>query len=83
MEITNIGFGNVVVSSRVIAVVDPKSTPLKRLIEGARDAGYLIDATYGRTTRAAIITDSNHIVLSPTSPETLADRIFEGEKTKG
>ncbi|HBT38760.1 MAG: hypothetical protein XD58_1100 [Thermotoga sp. 50_1627] len=70
----NIGFGNVISGDRVIAIVNPESAPLKRLKEEARDEGKLIDATYGRKTRAIIITDSNHIILSAIQPETIAQR---------
>jgi len=71
----NIGFGNVVLSGRIVAVISPESAPVKRLIQDARDKGSLIDATYGRRTRAVIITDSTHIVLSALQPETLSNRI--------
>ncbi|KAF2958643.1 MULTISPECIES: extracellular matrix/biofilm regulator RemA [Thermotoga] len=70
----NIGFGNVISGDRVIAIVNPESAPLKRLKEEAKDEGKLIDATYGRKTRAIIITDSNHIILSAIQPETIAQR---------
>ena len=64
MKLINIGFGNVVVANRLVAVVSPDSSPIKRIIQDARDKGTLIDATYGRRTRAVIITDSDHIILS-------------------
>lgn len=70
----NIGFGNVISGDRVIAIVNLESAPLKRLKEEAKDEGKLIDATYGRKTRAIIITDSNHIILSAIQPETIAQR---------
>ncbi len=73
----NIGFGNVISGDRVIAIVNPESAPLKRLKEEAKDEGKLIDATYGRKTRAIIITDSNHIILSAIQPETIAQRFKE------
>ena len=73
----NIGFGNVVVGDRVVAIVNPESSPLKRLKEQAKDDGKLIDATYGRKTRAIIITDSNHIILSAIQPETIAMRFIQ------
>ncbi|MEA5418386.1 DUF370 domain-containing protein [Spirulina sp. CCNP1310] len=72
----NIGFGNIVASQRIIAIVSPESAPIKRIITEARDRGQLIDATYGRRTRAVIITDSNHIVLSAIHPETVAQRFL-------
>ncbi|MEW5766445.1 MAG: extracellular matrix/biofilm regulator RemA [bacterium] len=75
MKLINIGFGNVVAGSRVIAIVSPESAPIKRIKEEARDEGRLIDATYGRRTRAIIITDSNHVILSAVQPETMAQRL--------
>jgi len=75
MKPVNIGFGNIVMSSKVVAVVSPESAPLKRAIQDARETAYLVDATYGRRTRAIIFTDSGHIILSALMPETLAGRI--------
>ena len=74
MKLINIGFGNMVSSLRVVAIVSPDSAPIKRVISDARDRGQLVDATYGRRTRAVIITDSGHIVLSALQPETVAGR---------
>ncbi|WP_334100822.1 DUF370 domain-containing protein [Thermotoga petrophila] len=73
----NIGFGNVVAGDRVIAIVNPESSPLKRMKDEAELEGKLIDATYGRKTRSIIITDSNHIILSAIQPETIAQRFME------
>ncbi|AIY88443.1 hypothetical protein CELL2_05805 [Thermotoga sp. Cell2] len=73
----NIGFGNVVAGDRVIAIVNPKSSLLKRMKDEAKLEGKLIDATYGRKTRSIIITDSNHIILSAIQPETIAQRFME------
>lgn len=73
----NIGFGNVISGDRVIAIVNPESAPLKRLREEAKDEGKLIDATYGRKTRAILVTDSNHIILSAIQPETIAQRFVQ------
>ncbi len=73
----NIGFGNVVIGDRVIVIVNPESAPLKRLKDGAKDDGKLIDATYGRKTRSILITDSNHVILSAIQPETIAQRFQE------
>ncbi|HEU23726.1 MAG: DUF370 domain-containing protein [Mesoaciditoga sp.] len=70
----NIGFGNVVIGDRVIVIVNPESAPLKRLKDGAKDDGKLIDATYGRRTRSILITDSNHVILSAIQPETISER---------
>ena len=77
MKLINIGFGNVVVANRLVAVVSPESSPIKRIIQDARDKGTLIDATYGRHTRAVIITDSDHIILSAIQAETIANRIHD------
>ena len=74
IRLINIGFGNIVSANRVIAIVSPESAPIKRIISDARDRGQLIDATYGRRTRAVIITDSGHVVLSAIQPETVANR---------
>ena len=70
MKLINIGFGNMVSASRLIAIVSPESAPIKRIVQEARDKGVLIDATYGRRTRAVLITDSDHGVLSAVQPET-------------
>ena len=75
MKLINIGFGNMVNADRVIAVVSPDSAPIKRIVQDARDKGAAIDATYGRRTRAVIIMDSDHVVLSPLQPETVAGRM--------
>ncbi len=75
MKLVNVGFGNVVSSGRIIAVVSPESAPIKRVIQEARDRSMLIDATYGRRTRAVIVTDSDHVVLSAIQPETVAHRM--------
>ena len=74
MKLINIGFGNIVSANRVVAIVSPESAPIKRIISDARDRGQLVDATYGRRTRAVMITDSGHIVLSAIQPETVAHR---------
>ncbi len=78
MHLVNIGYGNAVSSDKIVAIVAPSSAPIKRIITDARDANRLIDATYGRKTRAVIITDSNHVVLSALQAETVATR-FSGE----
>jgi hypothetical protein len=75
-KLINIGFGNTVVSGRVIAVMHPKSSPMKKLKEAAKSAQKLIDATEGRRTRALIITDSSHVILSSVQPETLMMRFL-------
>lgn len=73
-DLVNIGFGNFVNSTRVISILSPDSAPLKRIKEEAKTQKRLIDATYGRRTRAIIITDSDHIILSSIQPETIAHR---------
>lgn len=75
MRLINIGFGNMVSSSRLIAIVSPESAPIKRIIQEARDRGMLIDATYGRRTRAVIMMDTDHVILSAILPETVAGRL--------
>ncbi|MBU4563053.1 DUF370 domain-containing protein, partial [bacterium] len=76
-NLVNIGFGNFVNSSRVLTILSPDSAPMKRLKEEARAEKKLVDATYGRRTRAIIITDSNHVILSSIQPETIAHRFTE------
>ncbi|NMB07840.1 MAG: DUF370 domain-containing protein [Tissierellia bacterium] len=75
IKLINIGFGNIVSANRIIAIVSPDSAPIKRMVQEARDKGILIDATYGRRTRAVIVTDSDHIILSAVQPETVAQRL--------
>ena len=75
MKMINIGFGNMVSSNRIIAIVSPESAPIKRIISDAREKSHLIDATYGRRTRAVIITDNGSIILSAIQPETVAGRL--------
>ncbi|MBR4798364.1 MAG: DUF370 domain-containing protein [Oscillospiraceae bacterium] len=80
MKLLNIGFGNVVSTSRIVAIVSPESAPIKRIIQDAKEKGCLIDATYGRRTRAVIITDSDHVILSAVQPETVAGRLDDEEE---
>ncbi|MBQ9263871.1 MAG: DUF370 domain-containing protein [Clostridia bacterium] len=75
MKLLNIGFGNLVAAGRIIAVVAPDSAPVKRLVQEARDAGHLVDATAGRRTRAVLMMDDGHVVLSAVQPETIAGRM--------
>ncbi|AIG27737.1 DUF370 domain-containing protein [Brevibacillus sp. 7WMA2] len=75
IKLINIGFGNIVNASRIISIVSPESAPIKRIIQEARDRNMLVDATYGRRTRAVIITDSDHVILSAVQPETVAQRL--------
>lgn len=75
MKLINIGFGNMVSANRLVAIVSPESAPIKRIIQKAKERDALIDATYGRRTRAVLITDSDHVILSPIQPETVANRL--------
>jgi len=75
-SLLNLGYGNLVVASRVVAVVSPQSAPMKRLREDASSRGKLIDATQGRRTRSIIVTDSDHIILSAINPDTIAARLL-------
>ncbi len=79
MKLINIGFGNLVASERIIAVVSPESAPIKRIIHEAEDAGKLVNATYGRRTRAVIVMDSDHVILSAIQPETIGTRVHPEE----
>jgi regulator of extracellular matrix RemA (YlzA/DUF370 family) len=83
IKLINIGFGNTVSANRIVAIVSPESAPIKRIITEARDRGMLIDATYGRRTRAVIITDSDHVILSAVQPETVAHRLAGKETAHG
>ena len=77
MKLVNIGFGNMVSANRMVAIVSPESAPIKRIVAEAKEQGTLIDATHGRRTRAVIITDSDHIILTYLQSETLANRITD------
>ncbi len=79
MKLINIGFGNMINANRLITVVSPESAPIKRIIQDAKEKGLLIDATYGRRTRAVMIMDSDHIILSAVQPETVARRLDDEE----
>jgi regulator of extracellular matrix RemA (YlzA/DUF370 family) len=79
IKLINIGFGNIVSANRIISIVSPESAPIKRIITEARERGMLVDATYGRRTRAVIITDSDHVILSAVQPETVANRLVGKE----
>lgn len=79
MKLVNIGFGNMVSANRMIAIVSPESAPIKRIIQDAKERGTLIDATHGRRTRAVIITDSDHIILTYLQSETVANRMVEDD----
>ena len=77
MKLINIGFGNLVSAGRLVAIVSPESAPIKRIVQDARESGRLIDATYARRTRAVLITDSDHVILSAIQPETVANRMTD------
>ena len=79
IKLINIGFGNIVSANRVVAIVSPESAPIKRIVQEARDDGRIIDATYGRRTRAVIVMDSDHVILSAVQPETMAHRVVESD----
>ncbi|NDI33475.1 extracellular matrix/biofilm regulator RemA [Chengkuizengella sediminis] len=80
IKLINIGFGNIVSANRIISIVSPESAPIKRIIQEARDRHMLIDATYGRRTRAVILTDSDHVILSAVQPETVAQRLTSNKE---
>lgn len=80
MRLINIGFGNIISANKVITIVSPESAPIKRLVQDAKDQGRAVDATCGRRTRAVIIMESNHVILSAIQPETIAGRIDEYSK---
>ena len=75
MKLISIGFGNMIAADRLIAIVGPESAPIKRIVQDAKDRGTLIDATYGRRTRAVLVMDSDHVILSSVQPETVAGRM--------
>lgn len=80
MKLINIGFGNMVAAGRLVAIVSPESAPIKRIIQDAKERGTLIDATYGRRTRAVLVMDSEHVILSAVQPETVANRMGDSEE---
>ena len=82
MKLLNIGFGNMVSTDRLVAIVSPDSAPIKRMVQGARERGVLIDASYGRRTRAVLVMDNDHLVLSALQPETVANRVTEEKETE-
>ena len=82
MKLINIGFGNLVSEERLLAVVSPDSAPIKRLVQESRERGMLIDATYGRKTKAVLIMDSDHVILSALQPESVAGRLEGAQPSK-
>ena len=79
MKFINIGFGNMVCADRVVAIVSPDSAPIKRLVQDARDEGRIIDVSCGRRTRAVVLTDSDHVILSAIQTETVANRLNDSD----
>ena len=79
MQLINIGFGNIVSANRIIAIVSPESAPIKRIVQEAKDNKMAVDATLGRRTRAVLIMDSGHVILSAVQPETVAARVDKNE----
>ena len=80
MKLINIGFGSMIAANRLLAVVAPESAPIKRVIQEARDRGMLIDASYGRKTKAVILMDTDHVILSAFPPETLSARWMDKQE---
>ena len=79
MKLINIGFGSMIAAGRVISILDPDSAPIKRVVQEARDRGMLIDASYGRKTKAVILMDTDHVILSAIDPETISVRLTQKE----
>lgn len=82
MKLISIGFGNMIAADRLIAIVGPESAPIKRIIQDAKERGTLIDATYGRRTRAVLVMDSDHVILSAVQPETVANRMADDQEVE-
>ena len=80
MQLVNIGFGNIIAANKIVAIVSPESAPIKRMVQEAKDAKTAVDATCGRRTRAVLIMDSGHIILSAVQPETVAGRLEKEEE---
>lgn len=83
MKLINIGFGSMITAERVLAIMDPDSAPIKRVVQEARDRSMLIDASYGRKTQAVILMDTDHVILSALSPESISVRWTEKEESNG
>ena len=79
MKLINIGFGSMIAAQRLLAVVDPDSAPIKRVVQEARDRGMLIDASYGHKTKAVVLMDTDHVILSAIDPETISARLTQKE----
>ena len=80
MKLVNIGFGSMVAAGRVLTILDPDSAPIKRVMQEAKERGMLVDASYGRKTQAVLLMDTDHVILSAMTPETLAQRWDDGDK---
>lgn len=80
IKLINIGFGNIVAANRLIAIIGPESAPIKRIIQEGKEKGVVIDATYGRRTRAVLVVDSGHVILSAIQPETIANRLSQANE---
>ena len=80
MKLINIGFGSMVAAGRVLSIMDPDSAPIKRVVQEAKERGMLVDASYGRKTQAVLLMDTDHVILSAMTPETLAQRWSEEDK---
>lgn len=80
MKLINIGFGSMVAAGRVLSIMDPDSAPIKRVIQEAKERGMLVDASYGRKTQSVLLMDTDHVILSAMTPETLAQRCADGDK---
>ena len=82
MKLLNIGFGSMVAAGRILAIVDPDSAPIKRVVQESRDRGMLVDASYGRKTKSVILMDTDHVILSALTPDVLSERWTEKEEDK-
>ena len=82
MKLLNIGFGSMISAGRVLAIMEPASAPIKRVVQEAKERGMLIDASYGRKTRSVILMDTDHVILSALTPEVLASRWEEGKEER-
>ena len=82
MKLVNIGFGGLVARERILAVVSPDSSPIKRIIQDVRERGQLVDASYGRKTQAVLVMDSGHVILSAIQPETVANRFVQNDEVE-
>ena len=83
MKLMNIGFGSMVAAGRVLSILEPDSAPIKRIVQEARERGMLIDASYGRKTKAVLLMDTDHVILSALTPEMLEERWKEEENVEG